>query len=83
MEQVIQLMQSWQSKHDEPVNLFDRKAVKYYVEYDSWDDRFRVDSCVGYVNFGMVYFSSKQKAQAFLNEHESDLKDLIKQIKKR
>lgn len=80
MNSIHDLMRRWQTQQDEEVNLFDRK-VKYYVSYDSWDDRFFIESCTGFIDFNLVYFSSKEKAQGFLNECEEQLKQLIKELK--
>ena len=82
LEATYQFMKNWQQEHDEEVNVIDPKVVKYYLEYDIWSHRFFVESCVGYVGIGVVYFSSKKKAQEFLAQYEKELNDLIKKLKR-
>lgn len=81
MKTILNLMKEWQEQHDEPVDLFNQNQVKFYIEYDSWDNRFLIESCVGYVGFGVVYFTSKSAAQSFLKEHEVELRSFIQQLK--
>lgn len=82
MDTVLTLMKDWQKQHDEPVDLFNRNQVKFFIEYDRWDDRFFIESSVGYIGFGVVYFSSKKSAQAFLTQHENELRSFIQSLKK-
>lgn len=81
MKTTFDFMRKWQEQHDEPVDLFNRNQVKFFIEFDTWDNRFLIESCVGYVSFGVVYFSSKQVAQSFLDHHESELRSFIQQLK--
>lgn len=83
MNNVLKLMAEWQKQHDEPVDLFNRNQVKFFIEYDRWDDRFFIESNVGYIGFGVVYFSSKKMAQAFLEQHEKDLRSFIQTLKQK
>lgn len=80
MNNAYELMKQWQQNHDEPVRLDDPKGVKFYITFDAWSRHFMVESCVGYLNFGMVYFSSQQKAKEFLAAHESDLKEALSEL---
>ena len=82
MNEGYTLMKEWQVLNDEPISLFDHNQVKYYITYDVWDDRLFVESCVGYVNFGLVCFSSQVKAKQFLQECGETLLYQINQAKK-
>lgn len=67
------LIKKWQHENDEVVDFYNHDQVKFYLTFDTWEHRFFVESCVGYVNFGLVYFSSQEKAKQCLAELESEL----------
>ena len=80
MNQGYELMKNWQRAHDESVDLLNRNQVKFYLTFDVWSHQFMIESCVGYLNFGMIYFSSQQKAKEFLKAHEADLRQILSEL---
>lgn len=82
MDSIYRLMKEWQEQNDKPINIFNRQ-VKFYVSYDTWDDRFFVESCAGYIDFNLIYFSSREAAKLFLEQNESQLRELVGRMKTR
>lgn len=70
---IRQYMQQWQTEHDQPVDWTNKRQLKWHLTYDTWDNRFFVESVSGYRSPGMVYFSSREAAQRFLSEHQEEL----------
>ena len=73
MKTCYELMRIWQREHDEIVRITDPQQKKYYLTFDSASYQFLIETARSYIHLGFVYFSSKEKAQNFIDECGEEL----------
>lgn len=75
-DRLLRQLRQWQAQNDEPISVEDWKnnnILKYYIDYDCFNELFFVTYAIRYRCPNTIYFTSREKAEEAIEVFKDEL----------